>query len=91
MGFDRLEWANCPADCPATRPSGNCRWTKLRAPIGDELDASMKKSRLSDEQIIGFLKQAEGGTSVHELCRKIGVNPMVSNPANPEPVRLPVA
>ena len=34
----------------------------------------MKKSRFSDEQIIGFLKQAEGGTPVKELCRKIGVN-----------------
>lgn len=34
----------------------------------------MKKSRFSDEQIIGFLKQAEGGTSVNELCRKLGVN-----------------
>ncbi|KLO57211.1 transposase [Delftia tsuruhatensis] len=29
----------------------------------------MKKSRFSDEQIIGFLKQAEGGMPVKELCR----------------------
>lgn len=29
----------------------------------------MKKSRFIDEQIIGFLKQAEGGMPVKELCR----------------------
>lgn len=32
----------------------------------------MKKSRFTDEQIINFLKQAEGGVSVKELCRKHG-------------------
>ncbi len=32
----------------------------------------MRKSRFSDEQIIGFLKQAEGGMSVGELCRMQG-------------------
>ena len=32
----------------------------------------MKKSRFSDEQIIGFLKQAEGGVAIKELCRKHG-------------------
>ena len=30
----------------------------------------MKKSRFTDEQIIGFLKQVEGGVPVKELCRK---------------------
>ena len=29
----------------------------------------MKKSRFTDEQIIGFLKQAEGGMPDKELCR----------------------
>ena len=32
----------------------------------------MKKSRFTDEQIIGFLKQAESGVLVKELCRKNG-------------------
>lgn len=30
------------------------------------------KSRFTDEQIIGFLKQAEGGVAVKDLCRKHG-------------------
>jgi putative transposase len=32
----------------------------------------MKKSRFTDEQIVGFLKQAESGLAVKELCRKHG-------------------
>jgi len=32
----------------------------------------MKKSRFTDEQIINFLKQAEGGVPVKDLCRKHG-------------------
>jgi len=32
----------------------------------------MKTSRFSEEQIIGFLKQAEAGMPVKELCRKGG-------------------
>jgi putative transposase len=32
----------------------------------------VKKSRFTDEQIIEFLKQAEGGVPVKELCRKNG-------------------
>jgi len=30
------------------------------------------KKRFSEEQIIGFLKEAEGGVPVKELCRKYG-------------------
>ena len=32
----------------------------------------MKKSRFSEEQIIGFLKQADSGMPIKELCRKGG-------------------
>ena len=32
----------------------------------------MKQSRFTDEQIIGFLKQADAGMSIKELCRSGG-------------------
>lgn len=32
----------------------------------------MKNSRFSEEQIIGFLKQAEAGMPIKELCRNGG-------------------
>jgi len=33
----------------------------------------MRKSRFSEEQIIGLLKQAEAGRPAAELCRQIGI------------------
>ena len=32
----------------------------------------MKRSRFTEEQIIGFIKQAEAGMPIKELCRKGG-------------------
>lgn len=34
----------------------------------------MKKSRYSDSQILGILKQAEAGTPVPKLCREHGMS-----------------
>ena len=34
----------------------------------------MKKTRFNEEQIIGALKDAEGGMSVADVCRKVGVS-----------------
>ena len=34
----------------------------------------MKRSRFSEEQIIGILKEQETGVSVADLCRKHGVS-----------------
>jgi putative transposase len=35
---------------------------------------AMKKSRFTEQQIAFALQQAEGGTSVEEVCRKLGVS-----------------
>lgn len=34
----------------------------------------MKKSRFTDSQILGILKQAEAGVPVPELCREHGIS-----------------
>lgn len=34
----------------------------------------MKKSRFSEEQIIGMIKEQEGGVPTAEVCRKHGIN-----------------
>jgi putative transposase len=34
----------------------------------------MKRSKFTEEQIIGALKEAEKGTPVPEVCRKVGVS-----------------
>ena len=37
-------------------------------------DQDMKRSRFTEEQIIGILKEHEAGISVSDLCRKHGVS-----------------
>lgn len=34
----------------------------------------MKKSRFTDEQIIGMIKEQEAGSSTAEVCRKYGIS-----------------
>ena len=34
----------------------------------------MKHARFSEEQIIGFLREAEGGAKVTEVCRRHGIS-----------------
>ncbi len=34
----------------------------------------MKRSKLSEEQVVDTLRQAEGGTPVGDLCRQLGVS-----------------
>ena len=34
----------------------------------------MKRSRFSDQQIAFVLRQAEEGTTVEEVCRKVGIS-----------------
>ncbi|KQR15801.1 transposase [Xanthomonas sp. Leaf148] len=34
----------------------------------------MKKSKFTEEQIAFVLKQAETGTAIEEICRKMGIS-----------------
>ena len=41
---------------------------------GPEGDGRMKRSRYTEDQIIGILKEQEAGVPVAELCRKHGMS-----------------
>ena len=42
----------------------------------------MKRSRFTEDQIIGILKEHEAGVSVADLCRKHGVSSPTPSPRN---------
>src|SRR6201987_2979897 len=46
----------------------------LEFALAQRKDQRMKRSRFSEEQIIGILKEHEAGVSVADLCRKHGVS-----------------
>jgi putative transposase len=46
----------------------------LKFVLAHREDQDMKRSRFSEEQIIGILKEHEAGVSVADLCRKHGVS-----------------
>jgi putative transposase len=46
----------------------------LKFALAHNKDLSMKRSRFSEEQIIGILKEHETGVPVTDLCRKHGVS-----------------
>src|SRR3984893_8759380 len=48
--------------------------SRLKFALAQDEDQSMKRSRFSEEQIIGILKEHEAGVSVADLCRKHGVS-----------------
>ena len=41
---------------------------------GQDAERVMKRSKFSEAQIAFVLKQADGGTSIGEVCRKAGIS-----------------
>jgi hypothetical protein len=62
------QWFYMHLDLPPASPT-NC---KVEKSVNLWRMMDMKKSRFSEEQIIGFLKQAEAGMPVVEICCKGG-------------------
>jgi putative transposase len=46
----------------------------MKFALAQQEDQSMKRSRFSEEQIIGILKEHEAGVSVADLCGKHGIS-----------------
>ena len=42
--------------------------------VGEWEDFAMKKSRFTEQQIAYALRQADTGTRVAEICRKMGIS-----------------
>jgi putative transposase len=42
--------------------------------VGDAREDAMRKSRFSEENIIGVLKEVEGGSKVADVCRRHGIS-----------------
>jgi putative transposase len=46
----------------------------VKRPLGQGEDFAMKKSKFTEQQIAFALRQAETGTRVAEVCRKMGIS-----------------
>ena len=46
----------------------------MKFALAQREDQSMRRSRFTEEQIIGILKEHEAGVAVSDLCRKHGVS-----------------
>ena len=46
----------------------------MKFALAHDKDQSMKRSRFSEEQIIGILKEHQAGLSAAEICRKYGIS-----------------
>jgi putative transposase len=53
--------------------SGMDRDTGIRSKISRQEVLRMKKSKFTEKQIVFALRQAESGTRVSEVCRKMGI------------------
>jgi putative transposase len=62
--------ATLPLLFSGVEKAGRCHETNSKQRGG----FAMKKSKFSEEQIAFALRQAEGGTSVGETCRKMGIS-----------------
>lgn len=55
-------------------------WVKIQSARWVNFKSARTKSRFSEEQIIGFIKEAEAGMPVASLCRKHGFSDAILPP-----------